>query len=175
MATSMLLPLDIIVDLLIRLTSEESATIQVRSEVIPFGNQRPRFHQTPISIGSVETNSDRSLFLSVLNRGKWEWERSGVPHLFGTCGLFGLFVEWRRIEMTVVMEGVRRAGETRLKPAKQQKKRSEVEPGVAGDHTPTLKSELGYLRLESLQALGVAGKAGGPNCHNITLLADSLA
>ncbi|GAY46333.1 hypothetical protein CUMW_096270 [Citrus unshiu] len=36
MATSMLLPLDIIVDLLIRLTSEESATIQVRSEVIPF-------------------------------------------------------------------------------------------------------------------------------------------
>ncbi|KAK9197308.1 hypothetical protein WN943_005444 [Citrus x changshan-huyou] len=75
MATSMLLPLDIIVDLLIRLTSEESATIQVRSEVIPFGNQRPRFHQTPISIGSVETNSDRSLFLSVLNRGKWEWER----------------------------------------------------------------------------------------------------
>ncbi|KAH9750100.1 Endoglucanase 25 [Citrus sinensis] len=47
-----------------------------------------------------------------------------------------------------------RAGETRLKPAKQPKKRSEVEPGVAGDHTPTLKSELGYLRLESLQALG---------------------
>ena len=31
---------------------------------------------------------------------------------------------------------------------------SKVEPGVAGDHTPTLKSELGYLRLESLQALG---------------------
>lgn len=29
-----------------------------------------------------------------------------------------------------------------------------MEPGVAGDHTPTLKSELGYLRLESLQALG---------------------
>ncbi|KAK9214688.1 hypothetical protein WN944_006687 [Citrus x changshan-huyou] len=50
--------------------------------------------------------------------------------------------------------GVWRAGETRLKPAKQPKKRSEVEPGVAGDHTPTLKSELGYLRLESLQALG---------------------
>ena len=49
---------------------------------------------------------------------------------------------------------MRRAGETRLKPAKQPKKRSEVEPGVAGDHTPTLKSELGYLRLESLQALG---------------------
>ena len=47
-----------------------------------------------------------------------------------------------------------RAGETRFKPAKQLKKRSEVEPGVAGDHTPTLKSELGYLRLESLQALG---------------------
>ncbi|KDO36301.1 hypothetical protein CISIN_1g045679mg, partial [Citrus sinensis] len=36
MATSMLLPLGIIVDLLIRLTSEESATVQVRSEVIPF-------------------------------------------------------------------------------------------------------------------------------------------
>ena len=50
-----------------------------------------------------------------------------------------------------------RAGETRLKPAKQPKKRSEVEPGVAGDHTPTLKSELGYLRLESLQALGNGG------------------
>ena len=29
-----------------------------------------------------------------------------------------------------------------------------MEPGVADDHTPTLKSELGYLRLESLQALG---------------------
>ncbi|KAL9424730.1 hypothetical protein AB3S75_031785 [Citrus x aurantiifolia] len=67
MATSKLLPLDIIVDLLIRLTSEESATVQVRSEVIPLGNRRPRFHQTPISIGSVETNSDRSLFLSVVN------------------------------------------------------------------------------------------------------------
>ncbi|KAH9693210.1 FHA domain-containing protein [Citrus sinensis] len=84
---------------------------------------------------------------------------------------------------------VQRASETRFKPAKQQKKRSEVEPGVAGDHTPTLKSESGYLRLESLQALGnggfeveetlvfsgVAGKAGGPNCHNIKLLADSQA
>ena len=34
---------------------------------------------------------------------------------------------------------------------------SKVEPGVAGDHTPTLKSELGYLRLESLQALGNGG------------------
>ena len=32
-----------------------------------------------------------------------------------------------------------------------------MEPGVAGDHTPTLKSELGYLRLESLQALGNRG------------------
>lgn len=49
---------------------------------------------------------------------------------------------------------MRRASATRLKPAKQPKKRSEVEPGVAGDHTPTLKLELGYLRLESLQALG---------------------
>ena len=28
---------------------------------------------------------------------------------------------------------------------------------MAGDHTPTLKSELGYLRLESLQALGNGG------------------
>ena len=46
---------------------------------------------------------------------------------------------------------MRRAGETRLKPAKQLKKKSEVEPGMAGDHDPTLKSELGYLRLESLQ------------------------
>ena len=63
--------------------------------------------------------------------------------------------------MTVVMEGirllVRRAGETCLKPAKQLKNRSEVEPGVAGDHTPTLKLELGYLRLESLQALSNGG------------------
>ncbi|KAK9177887.1 hypothetical protein WN943_027077 [Citrus x changshan-huyou] len=49
---------------------------------------------------------------------------------------------------------VRRAGENCLKPAKQPKKRSEVEPGVARDHTSTLKSELGYLRLESLQTLG---------------------
>ena len=29
-----------------------------------------------------------------------------------------------------------------------------MEPGVARDHTSTLKSELGYLRLESLQTLG---------------------
>ena len=28
---------------------------------------------------------------------------------------------------------------------------------MAGDHTPTLKSELGYLRLESIQALGNGG------------------
>ena len=28
---------------------------------------------------------------------------------------------------------------------------------MADDHTPTLKSELGYLRLESLQALGNGG------------------
>ena len=28
---------------------------------------------------------------------------------------------------------------------------------MAGDHTPTLKSELGYLRLESLQSLGNGG------------------
>ena len=52
---------------------------------------------------------------------------------------------------------MRRAGETRLKPTKQPKKRSEVELGVAGDHTLTLKSELDYLRLESLQALGNEG------------------
>lgn len=52
---------------------------------------------------------------------------------------------------------MRRASETRLKPAKQPKNRSEVEPGVARDHTPTLKSELGYLKLESLQALGNRG------------------
>ena len=32
-----------------------------------------------------------------------------------------------------------------------------MEPGVAGDHTPMLKSELGYLRLENLQALGNGG------------------
>lgn len=32
-----------------------------------------------------------------------------------------------------------------------------MEPEVAGDHTPTLKSELGYLRLESLQALSNGG------------------
>ena len=30
-------------------------------------------------------------------------------------------------------------------------------PGVAGDHTPALKLELGYLRLESLQVLGNGG------------------
>ena len=42
------------------------------------------------------------------------------------------------------------AGKNRLKPIKQPKKRAEVEPGVAGDHTPKLKSELSYLRLESL-------------------------
>ena len=47
-----------------------------------------------------------------------------------------------------------RAGETRLKLAKQPKKMSKEEPRVAGDHTPTLKLELGYLKLESLQALG---------------------
>ena len=50
-----------------------------------------------------------------------------------------------------------RVGETRLKLAKQPKKRSEVEPGVVGDHTSTLKSKLGYFRLESLQALGKGG------------------
>ena len=48
---------------------------------------------------------------------------------------------------------MRRADETRLKPVKQPKKKSEVEPGVAGDHNSMLKSELGYLTLESLQAL----------------------
>ena len=32
-----------------------------------------------------------------------------------------------------------------------------MEPGVAANHTPTLKSELSYLRLESLQALGNGG------------------
>ena len=52
---------------------------------------------------------------------------------------------------------MQRVGETRLKPAKQLKKKLEVEPGLASDHTPTLKSELGYLRLESLQALGNGG------------------
>ena len=31
---------------------------------------------------------------------------SGVPRLFGTCGLFRFFVELRRVEMTVDMEGV---------------------------------------------------------------------
>ncbi|KAL9439838.1 hypothetical protein AB3S75_018662 [Citrus x aurantiifolia] len=70
---------------------------------------------------------------------------------------------------------MRRVGKNRLKPAKQPKKRLEVELGVAGDHTMTLKLELGYLRLEILQALGTTGKAGGPNCHNIKLLTDSLA
>ena len=84
-----------------------------------------------------------------------------VGCLFVACGLFRFFVEWRRIEMEVDMEGVwlqmRRTGETRFKPTKQLKKRSEVEPGVAGDHPPTLKSKLGYLRLESLQALGNGG------------------
>ena len=43
---------------------------------------------------------------------------------------------------------VRKAGENRLKPAKQPKNRPEVESGVVGNHTPMLKSELGYLRLE---------------------------
>ena len=52
---------------------------------------------------------------------------------------------------------MRRAGKNHLKPAKQPKKRLEVELGVAGDHTPTLKSELAYIRLESLQALGNGG------------------
>ena len=32
-----------------------------------------------------------------------------------------------------------------------------MESGVAGDHTSTLKSELGYLRSESLQAPGNGG------------------
>ena len=32
-----------------------------------------------------------------------------------------------------------------------------MKPGVAGDHTPTLKSELNYLKFESLQALGNGG------------------
>ena len=32
-----------------------------------------------------------------------------------------------------------------------------MESGVSGNHTPTLKSELDYLRLESLQALGNGG------------------
>ncbi|KAH9679141.1 hypothetical protein KPL71_025996 [Citrus sinensis] len=121
----------------------------------------------------------------------------GCPALSDRCKPLTAFVgevqrSYRDNEIITVMlfgTEVRRAGETRLKPAKQPKTRSEVELGVAGDHTPTLKSELGYLRLESLQALGngdfeveetlvlsgVAGKAGGPNCHNITLLADSLA
>ena len=38
-----------------------------------------------------------------------------------------------------------------------QKKRSEVESGVTGDYTPTLKSKLGYLRFKSLQALDNGG------------------
>ena len=49
------------------------------------------------------------------------------------------------------------ASKTRLKPAKQLKKRLEVEPRVASDHTLTLKSELGYLMFESLQAFGNEG------------------
>ena len=52
---------------------------------------------------------------------------------------------------------MRRAGKNHFKPAKQSKKRSEVKPKVAGDHTPTLKSELGYLILENLQALSNGG------------------
>ena len=32
-----------------------------------------------------------------------------------------------------------------------------MEPGVAGNHTPTLTSELSFLRLESLQALSNRG------------------
>ena len=52
---------------------------------------------------------------------------------------------------------MQRAGENCLKHAKQLKKRSKVEPGVAGDYIPKLKSELGYLRLESLQAFSNGG------------------
>ena len=56
-------------------------------------------------------------------------------------------------DMAEVRFQVWRVGKNRLKPAKQWKKRLKVESQVASDHTSTLKSELGYLKLESLQAL----------------------
>lgn len=66
-----------------------------------------------------------------------------MPRLFGVYGLFRL--------------QVRGAFKSRLKLAKQQKKRLEVESEVGGDHTLMLKSELHFLRLESLQALSNGG------------------
>ena len=52
---------------------------------------------------------------------------------------------------------MRKTSKSHLKPVKHRKKRSEVEPGLAGDHTSTLKSELGFLRLQSMQALSNGG------------------
>ncbi|KAK9187310.1 hypothetical protein WN944_018702 [Citrus x changshan-huyou] len=81
------------------------------------------------------------------------WQTAGLGRVFSSPDPSPLSVKRAGLGRA----RVRKAGENRLKPAKQLKQRSEVEPRVVGDHTPTLKSELDYLRLESLQALSNRG------------------
>lgn len=45
------------------------------------------------------------------------------------------------------------SGLREFEKTQNKKGRSEVEPSVANDHTLRLKSELGYLKIENLQAL----------------------
>ncbi|KAK9187304.1 hypothetical protein WN944_018696 [Citrus x changshan-huyou] len=113
----------------------------------------------PALIGRIKTGKSDEGFKGVIGEAMKEemddmgWQTAGLGRVFSSPDPSPLSVKRAGLGRA----RVRKAGENRLKPAKQLKKRLEVEPRVVGDHTPTLKSELGYLRLESLQALSNRG------------------